>query len=594
MEKVNNDICQLCLEIFSQDCIPFNILCIESHGSICQECLSQYISHKVADAAFGTCPIIYCPFPHSSKLKPIIKYELWSSSGVIKPDFYSKYLKLASSLQSILCGSCHTIKSVDVKITANVSECLTNMKEKVQDLQRLEMLLNQYSSGIISTETLYSELGVLCSTLLLDTDQNAWAVFSLILSMITDPERRASLHLRYIRDRPRVWTSCCNREHCFKCKIKDFHNGTTCDQNIAMFDGTIVKCPGCDLSLVKGDGCDSVTCLCGTCFCWSAELEVNKFLSFFPSNTAYECARVLCEDGSGQSPLRLSASAWRRRNDLQCNAALAEWWQRKYPYCPGAAAALLQRQLRHEQQDAAAQWQARRPLEVTRWEGTRSVARRAVCEAMAVAPAVPAVRAACLRFLQLHGGRTVQPSPPAALFPPEINATNLFFGLAFADWEDDDESDSEELPCGGLFGDEQSQESDSEEVPCGGGGLVLNREQLAMFEGYAGRLRRLLLLGQAGASAPSPVSVEVRSELVTGAAAWEKLAGGKQQAAAAFRRVGHFAYALSAFDKYSNRRRGPLAELRLRYDTLAAADQRLSWRELYQAACWARQQSVPS
>jgi hypothetical protein len=31
----------------------------------------------------------------------------------------------------------------------------------------------------------------------------------------------------------------------------------------------VVPCPSCGLQLVKGDGCNSITCLCGESFNWA-------------------------------------------------------------------------------------------------------------------------------------------------------------------------------------------------------------------------------------------------------------------------------------------------------------------------------------
>jgi hypothetical protein len=51
---------------------------------------------------------------------------------------------------------------------------------------------------------------------------------------MADPERRAVLHLRYLHVRPEVWSKCCKRRHCFRCRIKDFHDGYTCNEFMAM------------------------------------------------------------------------------------------------------------------------------------------------------------------------------------------------------------------------------------------------------------------------------------------------------------------------------------------------------------------------
>lgn len=113
-----------------------------------------------------------------------------------------------------------------------------------------------------------------------------------------DPERRANFHLRYLRDRPRIKTACCSREHCFKCRIKDFHEGKTCMESTEALDHSVVACPFCGISLTKGDGCNTITCVCGKQFSWSAEKEnmerCQQFLDAFPHHTSEICASILC------------------------------------------------------------------------------------------------------------------------------------------------------------------------------------------------------------------------------------------------------------------------------------------------------------
>ncbi|KAF0745371.1 hypothetical protein Ae201684P_011346 [Aphanomyces euteiches] len=88
-----------------------------------------------------------------------------------------------------------------------------------------------------------------------------------ILPLIHDVERRASLCLRLMRDQPFIKTPCCTARVCFTCKTYGHHEGTPCS---AMFvkKEAIAHCPGCNLTLAKGDGCNWVTCFCGYGFDW--------------------------------------------------------------------------------------------------------------------------------------------------------------------------------------------------------------------------------------------------------------------------------------------------------------------------------------
>ena len=73
---------------------------------------------------------------------------------------------------------------------------------------------------------------------------------------------------------PRVRTSCCKSLHCFNCKTVGFHDGRTCAQVAeARAADYILPCPKCGTSIVKGDGCGSIACICGHGFSWSLELK---------------------------------------------------------------------------------------------------------------------------------------------------------------------------------------------------------------------------------------------------------------------------------------------------------------------------------
>lgn len=163
-----------------------------------------------------------------------------------------------------------------------------------------------------------------------------WEDFKKILRLVADPERRANLHLRHLRSRPRIWTPCCHREHCFRCRTKvvllqivmdansyelkdaldynhysypsdriilqlelqDFHDRKSCDENTSSLDQTIISCPSCNIAIAKGDGCNTVFCVCGKQFSWEAEKESlqrsSAFVALYASDTSEASAQVIC------------------------------------------------------------------------------------------------------------------------------------------------------------------------------------------------------------------------------------------------------------------------------------------------------------
>ena len=101
------------------------------------------------------------------------------------------------------------------------------------------------------------------------------AIVLVMHSLGGDWERESVLHAAYLRRFPDCYSVCCKRRHCFRCHIREFHQGLTCEQyqlSQAKVED-VVPCPGCGLQLTKGDGCSSVKCVCGKAFNWAEELR---------------------------------------------------------------------------------------------------------------------------------------------------------------------------------------------------------------------------------------------------------------------------------------------------------------------------------
>ncbi|CAM9241987.1 unnamed protein product, partial [Hapterophycus canaliculatus] len=115
-----------------------------------------------------------------------------------------------------------------------------------------------------------------------------------------DSERRASLHVRFIRSNPTVVTRCCKALHCYRCRVIDGHPSQTCEQYEAQRGPEFVcKCPGCGVYVVKGDGCDSITCICGRNFSWSKLVNdrqmmvANAFRDAHPEDTGRAAVQII-------------------------------------------------------------------------------------------------------------------------------------------------------------------------------------------------------------------------------------------------------------------------------------------------------------
>jgi len=119
-----------------------------------------------------------------------------------------------------------------------------------------------------------------------------WRYAEKFFSLILDPERRFVLQLEFMKQYPKIKTPCCNREHCFMCKVQGHHEGRTCDEVQRDTLGIECQCcPECGVPTVKTEGCSHIICPCGRHWQWNQE-GTNLFGSsatsslFGPSTTS--------------------------------------------------------------------------------------------------------------------------------------------------------------------------------------------------------------------------------------------------------------------------------------------------------------------
>ena len=78
---------------------------------------------------------------------------------------------------------------------------------------------------------------------------------------------------------------------------QDFHDRKSCDENTSSLDQTIISCPSCCIAIAKGDGCNTVFCVCGKQFSWEAEKESlqrsSAFVALYSSDTSEASAQVI-------------------------------------------------------------------------------------------------------------------------------------------------------------------------------------------------------------------------------------------------------------------------------------------------------------
>lgn len=335
----------------------------EHEHNCCVECYTYDIECHINETNPGSCPPIYCALNHknitTSHKKRIIPYNKWKK--IVSPDAVKAHNKLYLSVLAFLCGGCHSLKNLNIQIndsdyesvsnkaTQELMEILANNGNQ-RSIDALKDDLNRFATGdLLVDELLQSIINVYFPPQMIGVDEKkSWECMSKILRIIPDPERRACLQLKYYNHYPRFYTHCCTREHCFRCKTKDWHQGKTCDENSAALDNGIVVCPNCSLHLSKGDGCNTVTCVCGKQFSWSSELLSTQrslqFIERFPTNTLQECIKMLTTTGH-ESEVLVLAKAWQARNNNVFSNELLKWWLKSYPHCPSQATFIFKEKL---------------------------------------------------------------------------------------------------------------------------------------------------------------------------------------------------------------------------------------------------------
>ena len=107
-----------------------------------------------------------------------------------------------------------------IKAKTDIENTLYKRKGKTFSLE-FQRDLAKFESNELNVDEFYDKIATkYFPSMLTGSDVDSFQVLLPILSCLLDPERRSTLHLRFLRDHPRCFTNCCRREHCFKCKVK--------------------------------------------------------------------------------------------------------------------------------------------------------------------------------------------------------------------------------------------------------------------------------------------------------------------------------------------------------------------------------------
>ncbi|KAF0693810.1 hypothetical protein As57867_015202, partial [Aphanomyces stellatus] len=225
-------------------------------AQVCASCLTQCIRTRIQSIPAGILTKLDCPIC----IRPVnlMRWKMRCPASVrSEVDTFALHIQHACD---VLCPNCHCTSNVLPKHSTTVDP-IKLMPSLAKYIPALRQLCQEYCRHRVSVQDL-------CAFVQTTFPRHFDLLCRRMLSLIHDVERRATLFLRIARAQPFIKSACCQADLCFNCKTCGHHNGTPC----SVLDNSteaMGSCPNCNLTLVKGDGCDWITCFCGRGFYWT-------------------------------------------------------------------------------------------------------------------------------------------------------------------------------------------------------------------------------------------------------------------------------------------------------------------------------------
>ncbi|GAB9463761.1 hypothetical protein Gpo141_00001210 [Globisporangium polare] len=260
-------------------------------ANICRLCLVAHLQSILDDCYNGVLPRMRCPICLTRLSKTQYEKYLTPDQQATHAfwDKYAAFCRKACSFQSPCCHKVdytHLPASVlsegDVAIDCmNESAYIGHLKETDPATSAFLSLCREFCfhrvDGRAVIQFALDKLSPKEPAVEPAADAEVKSVHELIeetLVRISDDERRATLLLSYLYVCPGALTRCCKKPFCFNCKRSGHHD--TCDTEKIVVDKSLLQCRGCRVMIVKVEGCDSVTCMCGYGMTWSRELGIQS------------------------------------------------------------------------------------------------------------------------------------------------------------------------------------------------------------------------------------------------------------------------------------------------------------------------------
>lgn len=262
-EDRTTDQCQICLEAFPMRRMVKRLCHAQCPARVCRHCLTQHVRVSLSACIVGMLPRIRCPIC----LVPLEKAR-WERrvTDSKHSSFYRRMCQRACGFQS---PCCHMVNYTHLPPSYERGEILADRRARVSDdLARLQALY--YAREITSRRIVEYLLQHMNS----ERCEELESLLHALLVNMYDEERRATLLLSFLYQRPRIWTHCCRAPVCFTCKRMEHHD--VCPDPALDGQECLVQCRQCKVMIVKVEGCDVLTCLCGFVMHWEAECRLRR------------------------------------------------------------------------------------------------------------------------------------------------------------------------------------------------------------------------------------------------------------------------------------------------------------------------------
>ena len=237
-------------------------------AKVCSGCAREWIKGFVESTAY------FISVPKCMGCNTRVPTPRWAKLTDVD-ELLAAYKLNLDRILTIRCSSCESNASFRVpdgqleRNSERRSELLAAELARlpVEGQRAVRLAAAKYMRYAISGKELLAEL-VAQEGLELTDFWRTWRVARLI----PDAERRATF-VSAVLDKFRVvLTPCCSLPVCWACKrVEDEHTCGEEDNAARSAEGAVQQCPGCSVYVIKTEGCNSITCVCGEEWTWDGD-----------------------------------------------------------------------------------------------------------------------------------------------------------------------------------------------------------------------------------------------------------------------------------------------------------------------------------